>query len=135
MTTIEMFELHAEFCKIVANPIRLQIIALLKTGELPVGKLAEATGSSLANISQHLRILRGHNVVRTRRDGRIIYYRLRDPRLVEACELTRSILVEGMKERGTLGRSSERAATRDNRRSAVTKAETPGSSRNPLSGI
>lgn len=135
MTTIEMFQLHAEFCKIVANPIRLQIIALLEAGEQPVGKLAEATGSSLANISQHLRILRTHNVVRTRRDGRVIYYSLRDPRLVEACELTRSILVDGMKERGSLGRSSERSAKRAGRRSTTTEGELPRPSRNPLSGI
>jgi hypothetical protein len=58
--------------------------------------------------------------VRTRREGRTVYYRLRDPRLVEACELTRSILVEGMEERGTLGRSSKRPTRRIARRSEPT---------------
>jgi DNA-binding transcriptional ArsR family regulator len=100
----ELFELHAEFCKAIASATRLRILELLGEGEQAVGKLAEATRSSLANISQHLRLLRNHDIVRTRKEGRTVYYRLRDPRLVAACQLTRSILLGAMEERGILGR-------------------------------
>jgi len=113
----EIFEVHAEFCKVIASATRLWIVALLRDGERAVGELAEATGSSPANISQHLRILRNHDIVRTRKEGRVVYYRLRDPRLVDACELTRNILLGGMKERGVLGRRSERSARRSTRSS------------------
>jgi ArsR family transcriptional regulator len=113
----EIFELHAEFCKVIASATRLWIVALLRDGERAVGELASATGSSLANISQHLRILRNHDIVRTRKEGRVVYYRLRDPRLVDACELTRSILLGGMKERGVLGRRSERPVRRSTQQS------------------
>jgi DNA-binding transcriptional ArsR family regulator len=106
----ELFELHAEFCKVIASATRLRIVALLRDGELAVGTLARATGSSWANISQHLRILRNHDIVRTRKEGRVVYYRLRDARLVQACELIRSILLEAMRERGALGRRSEEAS-------------------------
>jgi DNA-binding transcriptional ArsR family regulator len=114
----DLFELHADFCKAIASATRLRIVALLRDGEQAVGKLAEATGSSLANISQHLRILRSHDIVRTRKDGRVVYCRLRDPRLVGACELTRSILLGAMKERGALGSRSEASLRRLSRKLA-----------------
>ena len=109
----EIFELHAEFCKVVANPIRLMLISQLRDKELTVSDLVRETGASLTNISQHLRILRDHDIVRTRREGRSIYYRLRDVRLVQVCELTRAILLGGIRQRSALARSvpSKRATT------------------------
>jgi DNA-binding transcriptional ArsR family regulator len=102
----DIFGLHAEFCKVIANATRLKIVSVLRHGELSVGRLAKATGASLANVSQHLRILRDHSVLRARKEGRTVYYRLRDPRLVEACELTRNILMGGMRERGAIAQRS-----------------------------
>jgi ArsR family transcriptional regulator len=103
----DVFELHAEFCKVIANATRLKIVSVLRDGEQSVGRLAGAAGCSLANVSQHIRILRDHNVLRSRKEGRTVYYRLRDPRLVKACELTRNILLAGIQERGTLASRSE----------------------------
>ncbi len=101
----EIFALHAEFCKVIANPKRLMLISRLRDGELTVGELGRGTGASPANISQHLRILRSHGIVRTRREGRSVYYSLRDARLVEVCELTHAILLEGIEQRGALVRA------------------------------
>jgi ArsR family transcriptional regulator len=102
----DLYELHAGFCKVIANSTRLKIFSVLSDGEQSVGGLAKATGSSLANVSQHLRILRDHNILRMRKEGRTVYYRLRDPRLVQACELTRTILMSGIQERSALARRS-----------------------------
>lgn len=104
---LEIFALHAEFCKVIANPMRLMLISRLRNGELAVGELVRGTGASLANISQHLRILRDHDIVRTRKEGRSVYYRLRDARLVEVCELTRTILLGGIQERSALVRAHQ----------------------------
>ncbi len=98
----EIFALHAEFCKVIANPMRLMLIWRLRNGELTVGELVKGSGASLANVSQHLRILRNHDIVRTRKEGRSIHYRLRDVRLVEVCELTRAILLGGIQQRSAL---------------------------------
>ena len=100
----EIFALHAEFCKVIANPIRLMLISRLRDGELTVGELVRGTGASPANVSQHLRILRDHNIVRTRKEGRSVHYRLRDARLVKVCELTRTILLGGIQQRSALVR-------------------------------
>ncbi len=96
----EIFNLHADFCKTLSNPKRLMILAMLGTGELTVGEMAKAIGVPLANISQHLTVLKSKNIVKPRKDGQTVYYTLVDPRLIEACDLIRSILLDGMKRRG-----------------------------------
>ena len=42
-------------------------------------------------MSQHLAVLRNSGLVLTRRDGNAIYYRIADPRILEACHLLQSI--------------------------------------------
>lgn len=63
----------------LSDPSRLRIVlALLEAGELCVCDIAAVAGVSETSASQHLRVLRGHNAVRKRRDGRVIYYSLAD---------------------------------------------------------
>lgn len=100
----EIFKLHAEFCKTLANPKRLMILALLDKHELSVGEIVEITGVRLAGISQHLKALRLHGIVKTRKDGQKVYYSLSDPRLVEACAKIREVLLDQLKQRGLVAR-------------------------------
>ncbi len=95
-----IFKLHAEFCKVVSNPNRLMILALLGKGKLSVGEIARSIGVSISNVSQHLRILKQHHVVKSEKVGQTVYYRLVDARLVVACNLIRSVLLDNMKSRG-----------------------------------
>jgi len=100
----EIFQLHAEFCKVLSNPKRLMIIALLSKSDLSVGEIAKATDTALATISQHLRVLRERNIVNTKKDGQVVYYSLADPKLMEACVMIRRVLLESMNRRGTIAR-------------------------------
>ena len=97
-----LFELHAELCGMMANPKRLAILESLHGGERSVTAIAEAVDTSISTISQHLRLLRDKNVVVTRKDGQTVYYRLRDPRMIDACNLIRSVLLDGIKDQGNL---------------------------------
>lgn len=97
-----VFELHARICRTMAHPKRLEILSLLRGGELSVGELAEWMGVSLANASQHLAILRDRGVVMTRREGVNIYYRLADPKIIQACDLMREVLLEQLARSGQL---------------------------------
>ena len=64
---------------VLADPARLRIVlTLLEAGELCVCDIAAAAGVSETSASQHLRVLRGSNAVRKRRDGRVAYYSLAD---------------------------------------------------------
>jgi len=97
-----VFELHARICHTLAHPKRLEILNLLREGELSVGELAERMGISLANISQHLAVLRDRGVVMTRREGVSIYYRVADPRIIQACDLMRDVLFDQLARSGQL---------------------------------
>ena len=69
-TVQEMYALHAQLCKAIADPKRLLIIDALRNGERSVGDIADELGFSQPNTSQHLAILRSRNVVTTSRAGR-----------------------------------------------------------------
>jgi DNA-binding transcriptional ArsR family regulator len=62
---------------------RLHIVLLLADGEHDVGTLAEATGHSVATVSQHLSKLKLAGVVRARRDGRRQVYLVKDAHVVD----------------------------------------------------
>lgn len=98
----QVFNMHAEVCKALANPKRLEIIYTLKEGELSAGELAKKLGISKANISQHLAVLRHRRVVTARREGVNIYYRISNPKIVKACGLMREVLIEQLMEGGRL---------------------------------
>ncbi|OGP19413.1 MAG: hypothetical protein A2054_07170 [Deltaproteobacteria bacterium GWA2_55_10] len=100
----EIFEMQAEICKTLANPKRLEIINALKDGELSVGDLVESLGITKANVSQHLAVLRQSRVVNTRRDGVNIFYRINNPKIIEACSLMKSVLIEQLEENEKLAR-------------------------------
>ncbi|RME35942.1 MAG: ArsR family transcriptional regulator, partial [Deltaproteobacteria bacterium] len=69
----------ARLVKALANPIRLEMIDLLRNGEKSVEEIARATGTSVANASQHLQILKKLNLVHSRKEGTFAYYSLANP--------------------------------------------------------
>jgi len=93
-----IFELHAEVCQTFAHPKRIEILSLLRDGEKSVGQLVEEMGVAKANVSQHLAILRQRGAVAYRREGKVIYYRLTNPKIAQACDLMRDVLLERLSE-------------------------------------
>jgi DNA-binding transcriptional ArsR family regulator len=71
-------------------------------GELSVDEMAEQMGLSLANVSQHLAVLRDKGVVVTRREGVNIYYQISNPKIIQACGLMREVLFEQLARSGEL---------------------------------
>jgi len=98
----ELFSLHADFCKILANPTRLMIMAILAHGKMSVGELAKTCDIALPAVSQHLKILKNHHMVESRKEGQSVFYQATDPRLLEACILIRTVLLDGMRKRGEI---------------------------------
>jgi rhodanese-related sulfurtransferase len=77
-----IYDQFARIGKALAAPARLELLDLLSQGERPVEALAHEAAISVANASQHLRVLHSARLVDTRRDGQWIYYRLADPSVV-----------------------------------------------------
>jgi ArsR family transcriptional regulator len=68
----------AELFKAFSDPSRLRIISSLVNHEMNVGAIAEAVGLTESATSHHLRGLRQMNLVRARKEGRQVYYCLKD---------------------------------------------------------
>src|SRR3989338_1839360 len=96
----QVFELHAEICKILANPKRIEIINILRSGEKPVAWLLKKTKLLKANLSQHLSVMRQRGIVKARKEGLTVYYSIANPKIVKACDLMRQVLFEQMREKG-----------------------------------
>jgi ArsR family transcriptional regulator len=93
-----IFDLHAEVCKIFSHPKRLQIIEALRDKELTVSEVVAQLKIPKANVSQHLAVLRQKRVVVTRREGLNIFYRIANPKIIQACDLMRQVLHEQLAE-------------------------------------
>ena len=62
--------------KALSDPIRRQILDMLKPGRLPAGEIAEKFPVSGAAISKHLSVLKDADLIRDTREGKYIYYEL-----------------------------------------------------------
>ncbi|MDJ0939032.1 MAG: metalloregulator ArsR/SmtB family transcription factor [Woeseiaceae bacterium] len=60
------------------DPARLRILELLLSGERQVSEIAELTDAEMSTTSQRLRILLGEDLLKRRREGRDMFYRLAD---------------------------------------------------------
>jgi ArsR family transcriptional regulator len=82
-----LLEEFALVARALSAPARLSILEQLAQGERGVEALAEKTGLSLANCSQHLQQLRRAGLVTSRRDGKAVIYRLSDAKTLELMDL------------------------------------------------
>ncbi len=106
-TEPDIFDLHAAVSGTLANPTRLKILALLGRQERKVGELAEIIGVSPSNVSQHLAILSSRGLVLARKEAQTVFYRLADRRIIRACSLVRSVLLDHMKSHGEVARETD----------------------------
>ena len=71
----------ARFFHALADPTRLRIVELLRHGERCVCDLTEAADAAQSRLSFHLRVLKDAGLLSDRRDGRWVYYQLRQEAL------------------------------------------------------
>ena len=65
-----------ETTKALADPIRREILNLLKKGPMTAGDINDKFDVTFASISRHLSVLKDADLIRDRRDGKYIYYEL-----------------------------------------------------------
>jgi rhodanese-related sulfurtransferase/DNA-binding transcriptional ArsR family regulator len=93
--------IYTEFAAVaraLGHPHRLELIEHLAQGERAVEALAQRTGLSMANASQHLHQLRRAGVVVSRRDGRYMLYRLSDDNVLTLFAALRQVAERNMAE-------------------------------------
>jgi ArsR family transcriptional regulator, lead/cadmium/zinc/bismuth-responsive transcriptional repressor len=77
----------ADVFGLLADPGRLRILVVLRGGEANVGQLSQNCGLSESATSHALRLLRAHQVVRVRREGRLAYYELADSHVADLIDI------------------------------------------------
>lgn len=98
----EFYRLQAELCQVLADATRLEILELLGERSHAVKELVAATGQRQAKISQHLAVLRQRGIVTAERVGTEMHYSLADRRILDACRITREMLVDQLLRRREL---------------------------------
>jgi ArsR family transcriptional regulator, lead/cadmium/zinc/bismuth-responsive transcriptional repressor len=78
LLTADTVSALADIFKVLGDPTRVRILDVLSRGELCVCDLAGLLGLTESAVSHQLRLLRNTRIVRSRRDGRLIYYSLDD---------------------------------------------------------
>ncbi len=113
--------IYPQFARIgqaLASEKRLELVDLLAQAPRHVDALAQETGMSVANVSQHLQILRTANLVDAERQGNMTFYRLSDPAVVQLWLALRGVAESRLAElkeiaRDLPGRQDANVVSRD----------------------
>jgi len=98
-TELELLSLEsltdaAECLRALGHPVRLRMVEILQQGEFPVHAIAELCGLPPHQACEHLRLLRAHGLLSSRRRGRAVIYEVADPRLPRLMECIRTACAE-----------------------------------------
>jgi rhodanese-related sulfurtransferase len=97
-----LFDALASVAQALGSGRRAEIVDLLAQGERAVDEIATEIDQSVANTSQHLQVLLRAGLVRSRRDGTRVFYRLANERVGELWATVRDVAVRHVAEVGVL---------------------------------
>ncbi len=83
----------AELFKIMSNPKRLEILDIIKGREVTVNEISKILGTRKSNTSQHLAYLRYTGIVTAKRNGKNIFYKLVDPKIIDSYKILSEVKV------------------------------------------
>ena len=98
----EVTQLHAEICAGLADPNRIMILYTLSQSPRNVTELCHELNMPQPLVSRHLKVLRERGMVTTKRQGTIIQYALADHRLIQALDLLRAVMRDGLTRQAEL---------------------------------
>jgi DNA-binding transcriptional ArsR family regulator len=83
----EIVQQVAEYFGVLGEPMRLKLLNALRDGEKCVQDLVEATATSQANVSKHLKVMLQAGILSRRSVGTSAYYSVEDDLIFELCNL------------------------------------------------
>lgn len=84
--TSEILELVANRFRVLAEPLRLEILQNLGNEEHSVGEIVLATGATQPNISKHLRVMQEAGILKRRQEKNSVYYSVADESIFSMCD-------------------------------------------------
>src|ERR671919_50587 len=91
---LQKLSLKAKFINGFSDPVRLSILESLREGERATSEIVREVNQSQSNVSNHLAALLDCGLVKNRREGRNIFYRIADKKVSKLLEESDSILSE-----------------------------------------
>ncbi|MEB3226704.1 MAG: metalloregulator ArsR/SmtB family transcription factor, partial [Synechococcus sp.] len=88
----------ASYFSVLGEPMRLRLLNLLRDGERCVQDLVNATDTSQANVSKHLKVMLQAGILQRRSEGTSAYYRVSDELIYDLCNLVCNRLAERIEE-------------------------------------
>jgi DNA-binding transcriptional ArsR family regulator len=101
----------AAYFQVLAEPMRLKILNLLRSGDRTVGQVVEALEGNQANVSKHLRILLDAGIVSRRTEGTSAIYGITDPAIFDLCDIVCDRLAARFEAQNMLRESLTRRET------------------------
>jgi len=101
----EITQLHAEICAGLADPNRILLLYALSQSPRNVTELCTELEMSQPLVSRHLKVLRERGMVTTERRGTVVVYTLADNRLIQALDLLRAVMHDGLAKRAELAQA------------------------------
>ena len=98
----QIYAYHAEMCQVFSHPKRLEVINVLRDGEMTVGELAQRVGLTVGNLSQHLSMMKERHILLSRKEGNMVYYRIMNPKLIRFFDMRREMLFEQIRQDAAL---------------------------------
>ncbi len=86
------YSVEAKFYRGLSDATRLSVLLTLIDGEKTVGEIVEKIQQSQSNVSNHLKCLSDCGLVKNRREGKNIYYSLRDPETKKLLSLSQRVI-------------------------------------------
>ncbi len=98
----QIYAYHAEMCKVFSHPKRLEVINILRDGELSVTDLSQRLILTIGNLSQHLNMMKDHHILLSTKRGNMVYYRIANPKLIRCFDMMREMLFEQIRQDAAL---------------------------------
>lgn len=98
----QIYQYHAEMCQVFSHPKRLEVIDVLRDGEMSVTELAQKLELPIGNLSQHLSMMKERRILLTRKEGNMVYYRILNPKLIRCFDMMRDMLFEQIRQDAAL---------------------------------
>ena len=94
-------QLISSVFKALAHPTRIQIVKLLRNGELCVCEILPNLDSEQSNTSQHLTVLKNQGIVESKKDGSKVIYSIKNKEVYDMIDLVEAIILRQIEETKT----------------------------------
>jgi DNA-binding transcriptional ArsR family regulator len=98
VVTAPIYQVKADFFKVLGHPARIRVLEVLRDGERVVSEIIPAVGIEASYLSQQLGVMRRANLIQARKEGSSVLYSVGSPMLFELLDVAKQVLSSSLAE-------------------------------------